>query len=246
MKRKGKVTAMKMLILSDIHANWPALAAVAAEETHPDLTVFLGDVVDYGPSPRECVRWVQQHADRYVRGNHDNALAFDQDCHCMGSFREYSLATRAWHRTLLGGDDVKFLAGMPILDWFEFDGRHFRMAHATPQGDLFAYLSPDQWQSHLGDIAADFVLLGHTHVQGMRTFGKCTVVNPGSVGLARDGGGEACYAVYDSGNITLKRIPYDVSETVAALHRASLQPQVIAGLEAVLTSGKRAAPPAGA
>ncbi len=68
---------------------------------------------------------------------------------------------------------------------------------------------------------ADFVLLGHAHVQGMRALGRITVVNPGSVGLARDGGGEACYAVFEDGHVELKRIPYDVDRTVKAL-RASL------------------------
>jgi hypothetical protein len=45
--------------------------------------------------PVVCIGWLREHADHLVRGNHDNALAFDLDC-CMGSFREYSLATRAW------------------------------------------------------------------------------------------------------------------------------------------------------
>ncbi len=38
----------------------------------------------------------------------------------MGSFREYSLATRAWHRTLLDEADVEFLRKLPTLDWFEW------------------------------------------------------------------------------------------------------------------------------
>lgn len=152
---------MKMLILSDIHANWPALEAVLAAEPDSDKVVFCGDVVDYGPFPVECLRWIEHHADHYVRGNHDNALAFDLDCQCMGSFREYSLATRAWHRTLLSHGDLRFLGQMPILDWFEFDRRHFRMAHATPQGDLFEYLAPDQWEVRLEGIGEDFILLGH-------------------------------------------------------------------------------------
>lgn len=230
---------MKMLIVSDIHANWPALEAVLDAEPDFQLITFCGDVVDYGPFPVECVRWLQQHADHFVRGNHDNALAFDHDCRCMGSFRQFSLATRAWHKTLLGPGDVKFLGQMPILDWFAFDGRYFRVAHATPQGDLFEYLSPDRWAERLAGISEDFILLGHTHVQGMRTYGERTVVNPGSVGLARDGGGEACYAVYDSGHVSLKRIPYDVSRTISELHRAPLPAQVVEGLQAVLTTAKQ-------
>src|SRR5579871_6285763 len=129
----------KLLILSDIHGNWPALEAVL--EAEPDFTdvVFCGDVVDYGPFPVECLRWIAGHARPAVRGNHDNALACNMDCQCMGSFREFSLATRAWHQTLIDAADRRFLRTMPTLDWFEWQGKHFRMAHATPQGDMFEY-----------------------------------------------------------------------------------------------------------
>jgi putative phosphoesterase len=225
---------MKLLILSDIHGNWPALDAVLQAEPAFDAVAFCGDVVDYGPCPVGCIHWLREHADHLVRGNHDNALAFDHDCQCMGSFREYSLATRAWHRTLVDEADLEFLRKMPTLDWFEWDGRHFRMAHATPQGDLFEYLPMDQWEDRVRGLDADYVLLGHTHIQGIRAFGKANVVNPGSVGLARDGAGQACYAVFAEGQMELKRVPYDVERTVAALRKSPLAQHVIDGLAAVL------------
>jgi len=78
---------MTLLIVSDIHGNWSALQAVLAAEPNPDAVVFCGDVVDYGPQPVECLRWLAENADHIVRGNHDNALAFDVDCGCMRTFR---------------------------------------------------------------------------------------------------------------------------------------------------------------
>jgi putative phosphoesterase len=226
---------MKLLVLSDIHGNWPALDAVLRAELRPDLIAFCGDVVDYGPYPVDCLRWVAEYADHVVRGNHDNALALDADCRCMGSFREFSLATRAWHRTLLDETDFLFLRQMPTVRFFGWQGQTYHMTHATPQGDLFEYLSADQWGARIKDVDADFVLLGHTHIQDMRTFGRTTVVNPGSVGLARDRAGEACYAVIEDRRVELKRIPYDVARTVAALRKAPLPEGVIEGLAAVLT-----------
>jgi putative phosphoesterase len=225
---------MKLLILSDIHGNWPALEAVLQAEGDFDAVAFCGDVVDYGPHPVECLRWLADNADHVVRGNHDNALGFDLDCRCMGSFREYSLTTRAWHRTLVSDADREFLREMPTLDWFEWEGKHFRMAHATPQGDMFEYLPMERWEERVADLTADFALLGHTHIQGMRTFEKITVVNPGSVGLARDGGGEACYGVLEENQIKLRRIPYDVDRTLAALRKAPLRQHVIDGLAGIL------------
>ena len=225
---------MKLLILSDVHGNWPALEAVFLAEPERDAVVFCGDAVDYGPQPVECLRWLRQNATHAVRGNHDNAVGFGVDCQCMGTFREYSLATRDWHRTLLSDQDRKFLCQMPTLDWFEWEGRHFRMAHATPQGDLFEYLEMAQWHERVADLESDYVLLGHTHVQGMRTVGKVTVVNPGSVGLARDHHGEACYAVYENGTMLLKRCLYNVQRTVAVLRAAPLPQRVVEGLSRVL------------
>jgi protein phosphatase len=230
---------MKLLILSDIHGNWPALEAVLQAEPRYDAVAFCGDVVDYGPSPVGCLRWVASNANYSVRGNHDNALGFDTDCRCMGSFRAYALATRAWHRTLLSDTDRLFLRQLPVVNDFGWQGKSFRMAHATPQGDLFEYLALDQWGERVKDLDADFVLLGHTHVQGSRTFGKLTVVNPGSVGLARDRAGEACYAVYDGDRLELRRIPYDVSRMVAALRRAPLPEQVVEGLAAAFGGRRR-------
>jgi putative phosphoesterase len=231
--RKAKMS--KLLILSDIHGNWAALRAVLDAEHHFQQAVFCGDVVDYGPRPAACLQWVRGNCTHVVRGNHDNALAFELDCRCMGSFRPYSVATRAWHRQILAPADLDFLRQMPAVDWFEWEGRHVRMAHAEPRGNLFECLSPEDWERRLDGIDADFVLLGHTHVQGMRTFGKTTVVNAGSVGLARDKAGGACYAVLEAGEISLKRIPYDVAQAVCELRRAPLPPDVISGLIQVLT-----------
>jgi putative phosphoesterase len=226
---------MKLLILSDIHGNWPALDAILQTEKDFTAVAFCGDVVDYGPAPVRCIRWLKSHAAQVVRGNHDNALAFNLDCRCMGSFRPYSLATRAWHQTLLDDDDRGYLRRMPTIDWFEWNGRHFRMAHATPQGDVFEYLSPEKWGERVRDLDADFIVLGHTHVQAMRTFGAMTVVNPGSVGLARDGPGEACYAVCDGDRVILHRIPYDYKRTVRELRASPLSDDVVAGLTRVLS-----------
>ncbi len=231
---------MKLLIVSDIHGNWAALEAVLRAEPDCQAVAFCGDVVDYGPQPVECIRWLADRVEFLVRGNHDNALAFDQDCRCLGSFREFSLATRAWHRTLVGQPERHFLRGLPSLTWFEYQGRHFRMAHATPEGGLFEYLSMDAWGQHAAQWDADFVLLGHTHVQGMRRFGHVTVVNPGSVGLARDSPGEACYAIYEHGAMQLRRCPYDIDRTVAALRSAPLPQAVVEGLAKVLGASNKA------
>jgi putative phosphoesterase len=225
---------MKLLILSDIHGNWPALEAVLCAEPDHDAVAFCGDVVDYGPHPVECLQWVADHADHRVRGNHDHAVGYGVDCRCMGSFRDYAVANRSWHQSLLSEAERRFLRGLPTISWFQWGGMSFRMAHATPQGGLFEYLTPDQWGEQVRELDCDVVILGHTHVPAVRRFGTLTVVNPGSVGLARDRGGEACYAVYTGDDVVLRRVVYDVRRTIDDLRAAPLAEPVIAGLEAVL------------
>jgi putative phosphoesterase len=229
---------MTLLILSDIHGNWPALQAVLAAEPEHCAVAFCGDVVDYGPQPAECLRWVTQHVEYAVRGNHDNALGFGAGCHCMESFREYSVATRQWHRTVLSEANCEFLRQMPRLYSFEWEGQQFLMAHATifrianatPYNDLFEYLDMDRWGERIDGLKSDFVLVGHTHVQGVRKFGKVTVVNPGSVGFARDHRGKACYAVYGGGQVVLRQVPYEIGRTAAMLRAAPLSNHVSEGL----------------
>ena len=152
---------MKALIISDIHANYPALQAVLSKVGSYDKLIFLGDVVDYGPHPKECVRFIIENADYYVRGNHDNAIAFNVDCHSMESFHEFSVATREWHNTLLNEEEKRFLGNMPVIDKVHFDGKSFLLAHASPQGDIFKYLNKNEILNEIDDIIGE---IGRAHV----------------------------------------------------------------------------------
>jgi putative phosphoesterase len=224
---------MKTLILSDIHGNLPALEAVLQDAGEYDACLFLGDVVDYGPFPHECIAFLGKEMDVGVMGNHDNALAFEVDCGCRDDFRKFSHETRAWHKTLVTEDDTRFLRSLPQLNYAHIDGLSLFLAHATPQGDLFHYVREDEVEAATKDVQVQIVLLGHTHIQFMKQFDNTIVVNPGSVGLARDGG-QACYAFLRDDRITLYRVEYDVDRTVDALGRAPISPESREGLARVL------------
>ena len=224
---------MRALIISDIHGNYPALEAVLNKEGDYDKLIFLGDVVDYGPNPRECLNFIKNNADHYVRGNHDNALGYNTDCNSMGSFREYSVETRKWHKTLLSNDEIKFLRNMPTVENAHFDNNSFLLAHASPQGDISKYLNEEEIVGEIKKPFANYVLVGHTHIQYKTSMEQTLIVNPGSVGLARDGG-QACYAIYENGIITLNRIEYDVGKTISDLMKSPLPVKIINGLKNVL------------
>ncbi|MGB8317890.1 MAG: hypothetical protein WCE54_07190, partial [Ignavibacteriaceae bacterium] len=77
----------------------------------------------------------------------------------------------------------------------------------------------------------------HTHIQYKKKIDYSLIVNPGSVGLARDGG-QACYAVYENGNISLNRIDYDSEKTIFELMKAPIPENCKEGLKTVLLDGK--------
>jgi predicted phosphodiesterase len=230
---------MRIAIISDLHAN---LAAVESIEESYDLLLCLGDLVDYGPQPREVIQWVRERALKVVRGNHDHALANSADCRCAPVMREASVTTRQWHPRLLSPEDKEYLRTLPVADRLGIAGATFHLAHAAPSGDLYDYhIVPDASDEALKEpiegIDTDFILLGHTHLPMLRTIGKTTILNPGSVGQPRHGDSRASYAIWEDGEVRFHHSVYDVSRTTALLKQAPLTLSVIIQLSTILESG---------
>ncbi len=225
---------MKILILSDIHGNFTALQTVLNKEKNYDKIFFLGDAVDYGPNPKPCLDFIRERVNYYVRGNHDNALGYGVSCNSMGSFRRFSEETRAWHNQILPGKYKDFLRKMPKELYVKEGGYTFFLTHASPAGNISEYLYPEDFTEDLVlNIKADFILVGHSHLQFEKQVGGKLVVNPGSVGLSREDS-KANYAIFEEGKFTLKKIDYDVQKTIEDLQAAPLPPDVKEGLEKVL------------
>ena len=105
-------------------------------------------------------------------------------------------------------------------------GKRFLLVHATPRDPMDEYGPPDPafWAPRLAGVQADYVCVGHTHQPYVLKVGDITVVNPGSVGLSRDGDPRAAYAVIDGDDVQLKRAEYPVEETVEALQAGRFDP----------------------
>src|ERR1700675_4318148 len=102
---------MRILLVADIHGNWPALQAIT--EVH-DVCLFLGDLVDYGLEPAPCIDWVRQRAHHAVRGNHDHGVAQNVPVSGRNGFQYLTGVTRVITQQLLGTDDRLYLAELPI------------------------------------------------------------------------------------------------------------------------------------
>ncbi|MCL6580988.1 MAG: metallophosphatase family protein [Firmicutes bacterium] len=245
---------MRVLILSDVHANPAALEAVLTAEPRMDRVLFLGDAVDYGPEPRRCVELLAGLDPVRVRGNHDHAVAFGVDTTCSEAFRPVSQATRDFSIAALDPEARAWLGRPPLECALTVGGQSFLLVHASPLDPLYEYADPVRnpaaWEAAVRAVLGrspvpDVVLLGHTHRPYIRQVGRVTVANPGSVGQPRDGDPRAAYAVWEDGRLELRRVPYDVDRTVRALEATGLDAAITTTLAGILRRGGPPPHPAG-
>src|SRR5215213_1590063 len=102
---------MRILVLADIHGNWPALQAI--QEPH-DVCLCLGDLVDYGLEPAPCIDWVRKHAQVAIRGNHDHGVAQNVTVIVRTWFKYLPGITRPLSRQRLDPGDIRYLAQLPL------------------------------------------------------------------------------------------------------------------------------------
>jgi len=232
---------MRILVLSDIHGNWPALLAIREEA---DAVLCIGDIVEYGPQPAACIDWVRMHAHHSVRGNHDHGTAQNVDIQGNAGFRYLTAATRKATIERISNADRRFLADLPTTKMVTLGKLRFFLVHATPRDPLDEYCpgDPKLWEARLANIKADFVCVGHTHMQFCLTAKNTKVLNPGSVGLSRDGDPRARYAIIENGEVELKQLEYPVEDTVKALEAWNIDAKAKAMLTDVYRNGKYVAP----
>jgi len=227
---------MKILLLSDIHANWPALVAIRESF---DVCLFMGDLVDYGTNPVPCIEWIRTHATAAIRGNHDHAVAQRVPARNGGGFKSLTAATRPINWKLLDSARMKFLARLPVTRHVVINDVRFFLVHGTPRDPLDEYLEADgdAWNVRLQDVDADYVCVGHTHSPFRLDLGRLQVINPGSVGQPRDGDARCSYAVIENGAVEIRRVEYDIDATLAQMKETGIDADALDLAESVLRSG---------
>lgn len=228
---------MRILLLADLHANWPALQAI--NESF-DACFCLGDLVDYGLEPAPVIDWVRNHAHHAVRGNHDHGAAQNVSVSGKNGFKYLSGVTRTVSRERLSEEDLRFLAHLPVSRTVTLDDSRFLLVHATPRDPLDEYAPPDVdfWARRLENVAADVVCVGHTHIPYVLEVGNRLVINPGSVGQPRDGDPRASYAIIDDRRVELKRVEYPIEDAIRVITDSNVPEQAKALLAQVLRTGK--------
>ncbi|MDG6920965.1 MAG: metallophosphoesterase family protein [Nitrososphaerota archaeon] len=209
---------MKVLLISDVHSNLPALDAVLSKTSYDDV-LFMGDAVDYGPFPFEVYSRLKRIKAKRVLGNHDVAAALGLDC--RSSPRTHEAAVRTRERITFQRMPRRALQALgkaeKTLD-LAYGDLKVRVLHASPGDELYRYITKEE-AAKLEVRGANLLLLGHTHVPYEIKDGSRWIVNPGSVGMPKDGDPRASYAILDTSTreVLFGRAEYDVERVVAKL-----------------------------
>lgn len=230
---------MRILIISDIHANLTALEAVLTAAEDIDAVWCLGDVVGYGPDPNECIDRVRELPElACIMGNHDAAAL---DLIDTGNFNPEAGRAIQWTKETLTKNSEDFLKKLP--EKLEFD--RVTLTHGSPRHPVWEYLLDTSTALVNFDyFDTDFCFVGHTHlpvfyrlldgrnlveldVPKPNTGNKLTprmIVNPGSVGQPRDRDPRAAFAIYDPDELSWEyyRVSYDIPAVQARMIAAGL------------------------
>jgi len=234
---------VKRAILSDIHGNYEALQAVLAdiETQNVDELYCLGDIIGYGPNPRECIDAISGF-NLVILGNHDQGALFDPEGFSSGAERAI-FWTRTQLETATDDNTVEdnrrrwaFLSELPRT---HADG-DLLYVHGSARSPLNEYVFPEDVYNtrkieKIFSLVGKYCFQGHTHVPGVFT-GDCrffspqdignryqladdkVMVNVGSVGQPRDGDPRSSYVIYDDGVLEFRRVEYPLEVTAQKIY----------------------------
>jgi len=245
---------MRYALISDVHANLPALEAVLADiVAQPDIAAkyHLGDLVGYSPWPNEVIGAIRDAGIPGVAGNYDSTVAADyKHCGCRADTpRDEELAHESfeWTRANISRESKAWLGGLPFRIDLKPLGGHVAgptvtLVHATPTNNL-VYVTEDRSDAFLTKMAeqaalksGDAICFGHTHKPWHRVVNGVTFVNTGSVGRPKDGDPRAGYVILSFGSgaieVEIVRVDYDVDAAAEAVTAAGLPAELAAFLRA--------------
>lgn len=238
---------MRVLIISDIHANLAAFEAVLQDAKGEwDVIWHLGDLVGYGPDPNECAALLREHEHISLSGNHDWAVLEKLDIDNFN--RDAQIAIR-WTRQAISQETHDYLDTLPS----KMEKPPFTLVHASPRHPVWEYIL-DAYTAALNfdHFETPYCLVGHSHVPVIYAEeedrvvvyppendklidlqGKRLIINPGSVGQPRDADPRAAYAFLDTETLTWehKRVAYPVAVTQDKMRQFGIPSRLVRRLE---------------
>jgi diadenosine tetraphosphatase ApaH/serine/threonine PP2A family protein phosphatase len=234
---------MRCALISDIHGNHEALAAVLADIKQKSIKdIFcLGDTVGYGADPAKCLAEIGGLTDRVIAGNHDHGAVGLLD---LSSFNLNARKAAEWTGGKLTPGERDLLKKLPLNLKASIQGNEMLMVHSTPHKpeDWHYILSLDEAEYQFEKFSERICFVGHSHQPifwECDAHGKCSIagreyvhlerdrryiINVGSVGQPRDGDPRATYAICDGERmeVAIRRVEYDIKSAQEKIIRAGL------------------------
>jgi len=219
---------MRVLVISDIHANLDALQSVIVDAGSVDQVWCLGDLVGYGPEPNECVDLIKSLPDIIcIKGNHDVAALGEIDIRLFNNEAKESMM---WHQSKITSENKDYLRNLPE----KYESEEVTLAHGSPRNPIWEYiLDPYVARVNYEFFKNNFCLVGHSHQpiisswnssDGVLEWGSPQpgsiitlhnrmIINPGSVGQPRDSDSRAAYGIYNTESLKFEfhRVVYNIS-----------------------------------
>jgi putative phosphoesterase len=225
----------RVAVITDIHANFPALEATLADIERLDVDAVYcgGDLVGYGPHPNEVCALIEKRQIPSIYGNYDYGIGRDlEDCGCAyidPHDREIGQLSVDWTLAHTNADAKAFMRDLPFDLRFDLGGKRIRLVHGSPR-KVNEYLFEDKPARTFERIAAsadcDLLVFGHTHKPWIHQYGGILFVNCGSVGKPKDGDARAAYALLEAtdGGVaaSVRRTIYDALAVAREMRAAGL------------------------
>ena len=222
-------------VITDIHANLPALEAALAriEELGAEQVYCGGDLVGYGPHPNEVCALIAERRIPTIYGNYDYAIAREEDdCGCAyvtPHDRELGQLSVAWTLEHTSARSKEFMRRLPFDLHFRVGGSDVHLVHGSPR-KVNEYLFEDKPPSLYERLAAaetdPVMVFGHTHKPWVHEYGGVLFVNCGSVGKPKDGDPRGAFALLTASEqgiaVTIERVEYDAAKVAAEVRAAGL------------------------
>jgi len=240
---------MRVLLISDIHANLTALEAVLNAAENYDSVWFLGDLVGYGPDPNECVERIRALPDLVaLKGNHDAATLNQLSTDAFNAEARYTVT---WTQGNLSPENLAYLGELPAKVQVMDD---VTLAHGSPRQPVWEYILNAQTATeNFFFFETPGCFVGHTHLPSIFRLsdGRAQadlfvpiensqfelsprlILNPGSVGQPRDRDLRAAYAIFDleTKMTEFRRVAYDIPAVQKRMRKAGLPERHINRLE---------------
>jgi diadenosine tetraphosphatase ApaH/serine/threonine PP2A family protein phosphatase len=229
---------MRIAVISDVHANLPALEAVLPRVAADCEQLWVtGDIVGYGAEPDAVVGRLRDAGAVAVRGNHDHVAAGNPGA---AWFNPIARTAIEWTADRIDHETRRWLGELPEAR----DADGWRLVHGSPRDPLWEYVDDESVAAGVFDeVPVTLAVFGHTHVPmafvvdegqivsvpgidggGLEIGERRAMLNPGSVGQPRDGDPRASFMVIDTDQrrATWHRVPYDVAAAAARIRDAGL------------------------